>query len=167
MNIEHTKQSYMLKDFMPLIVIASIIIGFTGAHQLYYGWNLFEAMRIMMASFFLMFGFFKVINLKGFAEAYSIYDLLASRIYWYGYVYPFLEITLGISYLLNWNPLITNSCTLVLMLFSAASVFNELKKGKHITCACLGTIFKIPMTYVTLFEDLVMAGMALWMLMYQ
>jgi len=121
-------------------------------------------MRIFMGIFFLVFGTFKLIKLKDFAQAYSEYDLIAKKFKVYGFIYPFLEILLGIAYLMNWNPTITNSVTLVLMLVSAAGVFNELRKGRTIVCACLGTVFKVPMTYVTLAEDLLMALMALMML---
>ena len=155
---------YTLRDFLPLIIIFSLIVSITLLHQLYYGWCIEEAMRISMASFFLIFGFFKIINLNGFAEAYSMYDLIAKRFFWYGYVYPFLELILGIAYLVTWNLYATNIFTLILMLVSAAGVFNELRKGKQITCACLGAVFKIPMTYVTLAEDLIMAAMAFMML---
>lgn len=155
---------YELRDFIPLIVIVSIIVLITGAHQIMYGWHVKDAMRIFMAAFFLIFGFFKLTNLKGFAQAYSMYDLIAKQFIWYGYLYPFLEVALGVAYLMQWNLPVTNSVTLVLMLVSAAGVFNELRKGEHITCACLGTVFKVPMTYVTLAEDLIMAGMASIML---
>ena len=152
---------YTLKNFLPLIIIFIIIALITLTHQLSYGWNTKECMRIVMASFFLVFGFFKIINLPGFAKAYSLYDLIANRFYWYGYVYPFLELFLGVAYLLRWRPFEINIFTLILMLVSAAGVFNELRKGKTIICACLGAVFKIPMTYVTLAEDLIMAVMAL------
>lgn len=76
-------------------------------------------------------------------------------------IYPFLEITLGIAYLFNLYPIVTNIATLILMTVSSIGVAQELSKNKTIICACLGTVFKIPMTYVTLFEDLLMAGMAL------
>ncbi len=160
MEHEIKKEKYTLKDFLPLIIIASLILAITAAHQFYYGWNIQEGMRILMASFFLVFGFFKVINIKGFAKAYSMYDLIAKKLLWYGYIYPFFELALGAAYLFNWNPVVTNSLTLILMLVSAAGVFNELRKGKQITCACLGTLFKVPMTYITLIEDLIMALMA-------
>ncbi len=164
MNNEQSTNGYSLKDFLPLIAIFSIIALITLSHQLYYGWNIKDCMRIIMAAFFLIFGFFKIINLSGFAKAYSMYDLIAKRVYWYGYVYPFLEIFLGIAYILQWKPIETNIFTLILMLISAAGVFNELRQGKQVTCACLGALFVIPMTYVTLAEDLIMAIMSLAML---
>lgn len=157
--------NYTVKDFLPLIIIFIIIGLITLIHQLYFGWNTVESMRIAMAAFFLIFGFFKVINLVGFARAYHKYDLIAQRYYWYGYVYPFLELLLGTAYLIKWRPFETNVFTLVLMLVSAAGVFNELRKGKTVICACVGAVFKIPMTYVTLAEDLIMAVMALVMLL--
>jgi Methylamine utilisation protein MauE len=167
MNEHHheNEKKYSLQDFYPLIIIVTIISGITIAAQIMYGYSLYFAMRIFMANFFLIFGAFKVINLPGFVDAYATYDLIAQTYKPYGYVYPFLEITLGIAYLANWNPTFTNAFTLVLMLISAAGVFNELRKGKQIVCACLGVVFKIPMTYVTLFEDLLMAAMALYMLL--
>lgn len=157
--------SYRVKDFMPLCIIIVCILGITVTHQLYTGWNMHEAMRIFMAAFFLVFGFFKVINLKGFAQAYAMYDLIAQQVFAYGYIYPFIEISLGFSYYFNWNPQLTNIVTFFLMMISALGVFNELRKGKKVMCACLGVVFKIPMTYVTLAEDLLMAFMALWMLL--
>ncbi len=165
MKGQNQSQKYKLQDFYPLIIITSIIIGITFLSQIIYGYSLYFAMRIFMASFFLIFGGFKVINLAGFAKAYAEYDLIAQAYKPYGYVYPFLEIALGIAYLIDWNPTFTNAFTLVLMLISATGVFNELRKGKQIVCACLGVVFKIPMTYVTLFEDLLMAAMALYMLL--
>jgi hypothetical protein len=54
----------------------------------------------------------------------------------------------------------------MLMLVSAVGIGMELAKKKEIQCACLGLVFNIPMTYVTLAEDLLMALMALLMLMY-
>lgn len=158
---EHQETRYSFKDFLPLIIIALIIIVLTVAHQLYYGFNSMEAMRIFMALFFLVFGSFKIINLKAFAKAYAEYDIISKQFYGYGYLYPFIELGLGIAYLMNLAPVLTNIITLIIMLISAWGVFIELRKGHMIVCACLGVVFKLPMTWVTLFEDLIMALMAL------
>jgi hypothetical protein len=156
---------YSFQTFLPLITIFSVVIAITATHQWYYGFNLHDAMRIGMGAFFLVFAFFKVINLHEFAQAYSMYDIIAKRAYWYGYLYPFIEIGLGIAYILNWRPKFINIFTMCLMLVCAAGVFIELRAGKKIVCACLGAVFKVPMTYVTLLEDLLAAGMAALMLM--
>jgi len=162
---EHQEATYVFKDFLPLIIIASLILALTAMHQLYYGFNGMQAMRIFMALFFLIFGSFKIINLQAFAKAYAEYDIIAKQFFGYGYLYPFLELGLGIAYFMNWTPVTTNIITLTIMLISAWGVFMELRKGRTIVCACLGTVFKLPMTWVTLSEDLIMALMALIMLM--
>ncbi len=112
-----------------------------------------------------MFGFFKIINLKALAKAYAEYDIISKKFFWYGYLYPFLEFGLGVAYFINFMPILINIFTVLLMLMSACGIFIELHKGRQITCACLGMVFKIPMTYVTLVEDLLMAAMAIIMLM--
>ncbi len=156
-------QRYTVRDFLPLLVIFSIIILFVIARQLFIGFNLEHAMYDFMAAFFIVFSFFKIINLNNFAEAYSMYDLIAQRSRVYAYLYPFIELFLGLAYLVRWQLNVTNIITCVLMITSALGVANELRKKQTIMCACLGTVFKIPMTYVTLFEDVLMAAMALFM----
>lgn len=167
--MEHKKKSqarYTLADLMPLLVIFSLISVITLVYQWYYGGTIDDAMRIFMGSFFLVFGLFKVINIYEFAQAYAMYDIIAKRYRWYGYLYPFFELGLATAYLLKWNLKVTNVFTLILMLISSVGVFAELRKGKAIVCACMGTVFKVPMTYVTLGEDLLMAAMALIMLLW-
>jgi hypothetical protein len=158
--------NYRLKDFLPLIVIFSLIIAFTFIRQWYFGFDIANAMYDFMAAFFLIFGFFKIINLAGFAEAYSTYDIVAQRFFAYGYIYPFIEIALGLCYLFRYQLVITNWITFIVMIISSIGVAIELRKQKEITCACLGTVFKIPMTYVTLAEDVIMGLMALYMIVY-
>lgn len=162
--MEQMVSEYSFQTFVPLIIIFSVVFGVTAIHQWYYGFNLHEAMRIFMAAFFLVFGFFKLINIHQFAEAYSMYDIFAKRFYWYGYVYPFIELGLGLAYLFNWRPKLVNIFTICLMLICAAGVFIALRSGKEIMCACLGALFNIPMTYVTMLEDLMTAAMAALML---
>ncbi len=152
--------SYSLRDFLPLTVIACIIIALSSINQFLYGWDMYTFMNDFMGFFFVIFGGFKIYNIHHFAQAYATYDILAMTRFEYAYLYPFIELTLGISYLLRWYPLATNWVTLCLMLISALGVFNVLLKEQRIPCACLGMVFVFPMTYVTLFEDLLMALMA-------
>ena len=118
-----------------------------------------------MAGFFLVFSGFKLLDLKGFAEGYSTYDLLAKRWSAYGFVYPFIELSLGLAYLTRFDLVLTNWITLVVMVFSVTGVLIEISKKRKIQCYCLGTILKVPLTYVTVAEDIGMAAMATAMLL--
>jgi len=161
------KPKHTIKDFVPLISILVVIILFT-----MYMWNTTDnpdvmfGMRIFMAGFFLIFGAFKLIKWKGFVKAYKEYDVLAKKSTTYAYIYPLIEIGLGLAFLFAWNPLLTNIFTLVIMLIGSYGVWQKLKLKEEIPCACLGVVFKLPMTKVTLFEDLFMAAMAMIMIIY-
>ncbi|TAG02187.1 MAG: copper chaperone [Betaproteobacteria bacterium] len=147
--------------YKPLLLILAFLIGTTGLVHLQTPsrhWH--EWMSDFMAGFFLVFSFFKLLNLKGFVQAYRGYDLIAARSSAYAYAYPFIELALGVAYLTRWNPVATHWITLVVMIIGTLGVINALRKRQLIECACLGTVFKLPMSKVTLIEDVSMAAMA-------
>lgn len=122
-------------------------------------------MTNFMAGFFLVFSFFKLLNLREFANSYAMYDLLAMRWNSYGLIYPFIELGLGIAYILGWQENLTNLATLVVMGVSSIGVIHAVLNKQKIRCACLGSVFNLPMSTITIIEDLLMAAMALWMLL--
>jgi len=158
------KPKRKFSDFIPLIVIFAIVIVLTIVSSNLWGRGVTDSMRFFMGYFFLIFGTFKVIKLKGFADAYSTYDLLAMRSTTYGYVYPFIELGLAFLFLSGFFLLWANAATLVIMAIGALGVYLKLLQKEEIPCACLGVVFKIPMTWVTLIEDLLMVLMAALML---
>ena len=159
------KEKYTIKDFLPLISLFILITSSSVLWVLVSEEGFMRWMEVFMALFFIIFSLFKILNLNGFKDAYRMYDVIAMRYPSYGYVYPFLELGLGALYLFALYPFATNMATLVLMSASAWGVYLKLRKKEKIMCACLGVVFKVPMTWVTLIEDLLMAGMAFVMLL--
>lgn len=155
------KEKYTIKDFTPLIIIFTLILGLSIGLPVISGGDFMDGMRYFMGGFFVTFGLLKVIKLKSFAEAYQMYDVVAMRSKTYAHAYPFIELALGIFFFIGFKPFLTNWITLLVMLVSAIGVYLKLRKKEKIMCACLGTVFKVPMTWVTLFEDLLMAAMAI------
>ena len=152
-------------SYKPLILVFAYILLVTLAVEYTHGdFILHRFMPNFMAGFFLVFSFFKLLDLAGFASSYAMYDLLAKRVYHYGFIYPFIEFGLGVAYLININPLFVNAITLIVMAFSSIGVILVVMNKQKIRCACLGTGFNLPMTTVTIIEDLLMAAMAAWML---
>lgn len=147
-----------LRRYYPLILIFLYILVVSLLSD--------QPMNNFMAGFFLVFSGFKLLDLPGFAQAYATYDLLAKRSRAYGFIYPFLELGLGIAYLTHWQPLITYSLTIVIMGFSSLGVIKALVNKQKIQCACLGTVLNLPMTVITLIEDLAMVMMAAILLSY-
>ena len=154
-----------LTTYYPLLLIFGFILLVTVLIQLQSAsFKTKDLMMHFMAGFFLVFSFFKLLDIKGFASSYAMYDLLAMRVNAYGFIYPFIELGLGIAYLVAWQPLLTNWITFLVMAFSSLGVIRAVINQQKIRCACLGAVFNLPMSTVTIIEDLLMAAMALWML---
>ena len=127
-------------------------------------WSMDSMMRHFMAGFFLVFSFFKFLDAPGFASAFKMYDPLAKAIPGWSWIYPYVELLLGVAYMMSWQPLATNVTTLVLMSVGGVGVLQSLLQKRTIRCACLGTALNLPMTKVTLVENGTMAAMAAFML---
>ena len=157
-----------LATYSPLLLIVAFILGGSVLVQIGMGSlanvSVMETMRYFMAGFFLVFSFFKLLDINAFANAYAGYDLLARRWRGWGLIYPFVELALGAAYLANFNPPLTHWATIIVMGFSAIGVIKAVASKTQIQCACLGTVFKLPMSTVTIVEDVGMVVMALLML---
>ena len=117
-------------------------------------------MEYFMGGFFLAFSFFKFLDIRGFAASYRSYDLLAKAVPAYGFIYPFLELALGLAWAFEGGTYRVALSTVVLMGFSAIGVIAAVTRKQQIQCACLGTVFNLPMSTVTIIEDLLMVAMA-------
>jgi hypothetical protein len=162
-----TLQATWLLTYKPLLILIGLILACSVLVQIPSGHiHPMETMRYFMAGFFLSFAFFKLLDIPAFANVYAGYDLLAAKWQAWGYVYPFVELGLGMAYLANWQPALTYWVTLVVMGFSAMGVILAVMSKRRIQCACLGAVFKLPMSTVTIVEDLgmvLMAGVMLWL----
>lgn len=160
---EQTKS--WLATYKPVLLIFGYILGITVLVEIVNGG--FVWMRWMnhfMAGFFLVFSFFKILNIKGFAESYAMYDIVAKRWNGWGYIYVFMELALGLAYLTGFNPILTNSFTFVVMSVSIVGVLQSVMNKRKIKCACLGDVFNLPMSTITIIEDVLMIGMSAIML---
>ncbi len=117
-------------------------------------------MHDFMGLFLVVFSMFKFFDLPGFADGFQKYDLLAKPFRPYAYVYPFIELGLGLAYLARWNLPLVYVATTVVMVFGSLGVIGALRRGLDVQCACLGTVLKVPLSTVALTEDLGMAVMA-------
>ncbi|HKO79247.1 MAG TPA: MauE/DoxX family redox-associated membrane protein [Chitinophagaceae bacterium] len=152
-------------SYFPIFLIFGFIAGVTLLIQVSrYSFSWLQWMTHFMAGFFLVFSFFKLMNLKGFAEGYRSYDVVAKQVPAWGYIYPFVELMLGLAFLTGFQPLGTNIAAFLVMGVSSIGVIQSLVKKTSFQCACLGTIIKLPLSKVTLFEDLLMVTMSGFMI---
>ena len=151
------------KQLRPLFLIFAYL--FTAAFLL--NRDPFDANSFMldfMGSFFIVFSFFKLLDLKGFPESFAMYDPLAAAVPAYGWIYPFLETALGLAFLMRYQTEVALWITLVILGITTVGVLRTLLSKKKIQCACLGTALKLPMTQATLIENCLMLVMAIMLL---
>lgn len=117
--------------------------------------------------FFITFAFSKLLNLQGFSTSYRMYDVIAAKWKRWGYVYPFVELGLGILYQINILPFETNIATAIILGINSIGVIQSNMHKRNIKCACLGDVFNLPMSTVTIVENLTMVAMAIIMIFMQ
>lgn len=156
------------KNYVPLIAITGVILLTTiilSIRDANLGLiSIEKTISYFMAGFFLTFATFKLMDLQGFKDGYSTYDLLAQKIPAYGYVYPFIELFFGLAMILAPLSKEVLIAEIIVMAFNGLGVALKVIKREPFMCACLGTFLKVPLTTVTLVEDFGMATLGILML---
>jgi glutaredoxin len=124
---------------------------------------------VLAAEWFIAFSMavlalLKLQNVETFSAMFLNYDLLARRWVPYSYVYPFAEGLAGvlmISGALTW---LSAPMALFIGSVGAVSVFKAVYiEKRELKCACVGGSSNVPLGFISLTENLMMVGMALWM----
>lgn len=163
---ELKKKKSRFNRYQPLLVL--ILVAILAATALVYSAaekSLSAWMHFFMGFFLCQFSMLKLFHPAGFVQGFQKYDLLAKQSLSYAYVYPFIELFLGLSYLSFFYPYATYIVTIALMGIGTIGVVRALKAGLDIRCACMGTILDVPLSTVTLSEDIIMGVMACGMLL--
>ncbi len=158
-NLELTETKSWTSQYYPLFLIAGFItmVSFlTSFHLGIYEIKQFELKMFLhnfMTGFFLVFSFFKLLDVKAFAESFQMYDLLAAKVPAYGKIYPFIELALGLLCLIHFQEKYVYIADIIIMGFGALGVIQSVVDKRKIKCACLGTVFNLPMSTVTIIEN--------------
>ena len=162
-SFEIEEEKSKLQQLKPLLLIIFYIASASVLLH-YKNWSWSEFMLDFMGLFYIVFSFFKMLDLKGFPESFRMYDPLAKRVPFYGKVYPFIETALGLMFLMRFEINIALIITLIVLGITTIGVTKTLLDKKSIRCACLGTALKLPMTEATFIENAIMIVMATLML---
>lgn len=138
--------------YMPLVSIAFISVLAAHVMRDAYGARF---MPIFMSFWLIQFALVKLFDVQGFVDMFERYDLVASRVRGYGYLFPFIELALGLAYLGNYAPFYTSIVLLIVAFLGLASVLLNRNKSK-LHCACMGTVAKVPLGRITIVESLLM-----------
>jgi hypothetical protein len=147
--------------YWPLVVIVLIVSLSAAAEGWSHGtWSRMVVMREFMALFWLILSMLKLIDLRGFADLFQMYDLIGKHSRVYSLTYPFIELALGLAYKANMFPILTNILSLVAMVIAALGVVSALRGRMHASWCCLGAFLTVPLSRLAAVVDLAMAAMA-------
>ena len=106
----------------------------------------------------------KLQDVESFSSMFLNYDLLARRWVPYGYIYPFAELLAGVLMLAGVLTALSVPVALFIGGIGAASVFKAVYiDRRELKCACMGGSSNVPLGFVSLTENVMMVGMAIWM----
>ena len=131
-SFEIEEEKSKLQQLKPLLLIifyiasASVLLN-------YKNWSWSEFMLDFMGLFYIVFSFFKMLDLKGFPESFRMYDPLAKRVPFYGKVYPFIETALGLMFLMRFEINIALIITLIVLGITTIGVTKTLLDKKSIS----------------------------------
>ncbi|MEM6728643.1 MAG: MauE/DoxX family redox-associated membrane protein [Pseudomonadota bacterium] len=155
-HIRQEGRGSRVADYWPLIALVGVA-ALAGAAL---SANGMAWMPAFMGVFLIIFALLKIFDLKGFRRGFKMYDVLARRYPDYALVYPFIELGLGLAYLSGIAPTLTQLLTVVVFGVGTLGVISAIRRGLDIACPCMGSILSVPLSTVTLTEDLAMVAMA-------
>lgn len=159
----HTTNAIQVWSYWPIVtiyILAALLALYTIQFHLYP-----DYMSHWMGFVLIGFGIIKLSDVVGFAKGFAMYDPLAKRSTTYAQTYPFLEIALGVMFILQLLVLPVTLLTLFIYSASLYGALQSLKKKEALHCVCVGTYFKLSLSTVTILEAGFMIGMCIWMLL--
>jgi len=163
-EVDASKQE---KTYRPVIAIFSVAAMMALALSFQFAGSLLNVQTFewFIAISICLLAVQKLQDIEKFSNMFLSYDLLARRWLGYGKVYPFLEALSGV--LMLTSSFINIAAPLMLFIggIGAVSVVKAVYIDKrNLNCACVGGDSNVPLGFVSLTENLMMAGMGIWML---
>ncbi|MES2627656.1 MAG: heavy-metal-associated domain-containing protein [Bacteroidota bacterium] len=154
-----------LQTYKPVVLVFAYILAVCALVEVKAGeFSVMRSMGNFMAGFFLVFSFFKMLNIRGFASSFRMYDPIAAVSGTYALAYPFIELGLGIAFLFIPGSVWLNVLTALIMGIGLAGVMKSVLNKTKIKCACLGDVFDLPMSTLTIVENSAMIFMSGFMM---
>ncbi len=158
------KDSLTYRPVIALFVVAALMattVTWVSLDTMFSGRTIEWFISISM----VLLGLQKLKDIEQFATMFLNYDLLAQKWVRYGYIYPFVETGAGLLMMAGVLTWLSAPAACFIGTVGAVSVFKAVYIDKReLKCACVGGDSSVPLGFVSLTENLMMVGMAIWML---
>lgn len=155
------------KSYKPVLVLFAIALLISIAFNVLINWQLgyYILIRHFITITMVLLAFQKLKDIESFSTMFLNYDLLGRKFVPYAYFYPFAELTAGLLMLANFLPVISIPLGLLIGTIGSISVFKAVYiEKRELKCACMGGDSNVPLGFISLTENLMMAAVAIWML---
>ena len=142
--------------YLPVFYVYAFSILVSLNIVFFYDLNIRSLILYFLGFFSLTFGILKFINLNSYVESLLEYDFIAQRFKLYAYLIPILELIFGVLFILQREILLIEYLCIIFFTLNIVVIANALEKRRSFTCACMGGLFKIPLSYVSLLESFTM-----------
>lgn len=154
-----------LKDYLPIIYIYAVSFLVALNLTFYYAPVLRISIMWFLGAFALIFAVLKIVKLQGFVDSFVEYDFISKKFKYYAYAFPFFELIFGLTFILKYQNIWLELLCLIFYSVNLLSVARALLKKQKFMCACLGGFFAVPLSYVSLMENITMilgVGYLVW-----
>lgn len=155
------------ETYQPIIAIFSI----TFLMSLAFSFLLFKTiiplftLEFFVAISMCVLALLKIRDLYSFSNNFITYDIIGMRVIKYSYIYPFLELIVGLGMIARvFIPAIAIISISIGLIGSISVIKAVYIEKRDLKCACVGGDSNVPLGFVSLSENLMMFFMGIWML---
>lgn len=152
--------------YAPVIALFGVaaLMAAAAAHATPEGALSWRTLQFFIAFSMSLLALMKLRDVDSFARMFLNYDLLAQRWVRYGKLYPYLELIAGVLMIAGVLSWLSIPIALFIGGIGAISVIKAVYLDKReLKCACVGGDSNVPLGFISLTENLMMVGMAVWM----
>ena len=153
----------MLSYFQTFSILTLFILIIYIINLYYLKWNIdtkekkLLLIKNIIASILISFGLIKLYNLYEFVSIFSKYDIITQYLPIYAYIFPFLEILLGLSIIIIKKNIYIQKIYQMIVLYTIINligIYNGLQSKIPLKCGCMGSYFDLPLSNLTIIENL-------------
>jgi glutaredoxin len=155
------------KTYQPVFAVFSVTLSMALATTWMQNdsFSVIKVTELFIAFSMCVLGILKLQDLLSFATGFVQYDLIAQRYVPYSYVYPVIEAGAGVLMIAEIVIWAAAPAALMVSTVGALSVFKAVYVDKRdLHCACVGGGSRVPLGFISLTENVMMMGMAIWMI---
>lgn len=155
------------KTYQPVVAIfvVTFAMALTTSWAALGAFSVIRTAELFIAFSMCVLGIMKLQNLQSYSNGFIQYDLFARRYVPYAYVYAFIEAIGGILMIASLVTWLIAPIVLAVTTLGAVSIVKAVYIEKRdLNCACVGGGSSVPLGFLSLTENLMMMGMAIWMM---